>query len=393
MVFTLKNNAKRLVLMFACIFLLFGGCSKKQTEPTKDNTVHFEKKNPVIASKFLSPEQLEAQKAAENNSSENDKEQEEPAFYINPLTGLKTEKDLTGKRPVAVMINNIHLALPQIGISEADIVYEILEEGGITRLLAIYNDYEDIPEIGSVRSARDYYVDIADAHDAIFVHAGGSTYAYSTLQNRKTNNIDGLYTSNFYRSAERRKTMASEHTLMISGEGLSQSISDKGYRTTTELACPLEFDKDAYIGSNKSEHIEIPFSIGYNPDPYITSFFDYNSTDELYYKGHFGEPHIDGDDSEILTFKNVITLTCDQSLIPGDQLGCIQVDFTGRGSGSLSVNGTARRIYWERDSRTSSYKLYESDNSTPVQLHPGKTYIALVPKGAGVTIDGKTVKD
>lgn len=307
--------------------------------------------------------------------------------YINPLTGLETREDLTHKRPVTIMINNIYNALPQVGISEADIVYEILEEGGITRLLCVYNDFEEIPEIGSVRSTRDYYIDVADAHDAILVHAGGSTYAYSDLAERNTDNIDGLYASQFYRSAERRKTMSKEHTLMISGSGLSEAVSQYGYRTESEHPCPLSFSHNYSAGTDVATHISFPFSIGYNSNPYVKAFFDYNEETKEYLKGQFKQPHIDGDDGTQLSFKNVITLTCPMNIIKGDPLGCIQVHFTGTGAGTYSVDGTHREIVWKKPSRDSAYALFESDGETPLVLSPGKSYIALVPTGTNITIN------
>lgn len=337
---------------------------------------------------------IQQQQPDDNNSQEDSPSDEitelpQEPLYINPLTGLETQSDLSSKRSVAVMMNNIHLALPQIGISKADIVYEILEEGGITRLLAIYNDYETIPEIGSVRSARDYYIDIADAHDAIFVHAGGSSYAFAELAIRKTNNIDGLFVPQFYRSAERRKTMATEHTLMISGEGLTKAISDKGYRTESDSPCPLVFGETTYTSdtAKTATHIKIPFSIGNNSNPYAVSFFDYDSQKGEYLKGHFKKAHIDGADSSQLSFKNVITLSCPHNIIAGDTSGCIQVHFTGTGTGTYSVNGTMRDIVWKRDSRRSSYTLYESDGETPLLLSPGKSYIAVIPTGTNLTTE------
>lgn len=320
-----------------------------------------------------------------------EKEEPEPepepeiVTYINPLTGTENEKDLTTRRPVTIMVNNIHTALPQMGISEADIIYETLEEGGITRLLCVYNDYSDIPEIGSVRSARDYYIDIADAHDAIFIHAGGSTYAYSDLSKRKTNNIDGIFMSQFYRSAERLKTMSSEHTLMISGVGIDEAIAQKGYRTTTEAPCPISFGWNYSKGPNAANHIEFPFSIGRNSNPYITAFFDYNAESGEYLKGQYNSPHIDGDDNTQLSFKNVITLTCPMNMIAGDELGCIQVHFTGTGYGTYSVDGTHREIVWKKPSRSAAYTLYEADGETPLLVAPGKSYIAIVPTGTNIT--------
>ena len=360
--------------LLAATLLILGSCSHKTDTPSENQ-----------------PKPTDSQVKLEDNTPqdtniEHKDPKPETVTFIDPLTGLENEKDLSGKRPVTVMINNLQEALPQVGISEAGIVYEILEEGGITRLLCVYNDYEDIPEIGSVRSARDYYIDIAHAHDALFIHAGGSTYAYADLQNRHTDNIDGLYTNQFYRSQERRKTMSKEHTLMISGEGLSEAIAAKGYRTTTDKTCPLTFGWNYSKGAEIANHIEFPFSIGKTSNPYITATFDYDEASGEYLKGQFNSPHIDGDDNSQLSFKNVITLSCPMNVIKGDQYGCIQVHFTGTGSGTYSVDGTHREIVWKKSDRSSSYSLYESDGVTPILLAPGKSYIAIVPLNTSITL-------
>ena len=91
--------------------------------------------------------------------------EEEPEF-VNPLTGLAAEKDLSATRPAAIMINNIKVSCPQIGVSQADVMYECLVEGGYTRLMMLAADYESLPEVGSVRSARDYYLDLAADYEA-----------------------------------------------------------------------------------------------------------------------------------------------------------------------------------------------------------------------------------
>ena len=98
----------------------------------------------------------------------------EPALpYVNPLTGEGCARDIAQKRPVAVMLNNLKKALPQLGVSQADIIYEAPAEGGITRMLAVFQSVEEVGNIGSVRSARDYYVSLAMGHDALYLHAGG----------------------------------------------------------------------------------------------------------------------------------------------------------------------------------------------------------------------------
>ncbi len=362
-----------LALLILALSVFAASCSQKTQIDNPDEALETDVKTEIY-------EEIPEQE-------EQEPEQPLEVTFINPLTGLETTQDFTNKRPVTMMINNLYDSLPQMGISEADIIYEILEEGGITRLLCVYNNYSDIPEIGSVRSARDYYIDIADAHDAIFVHAGGSTYAYSDLASRKTENIDGLYVNQFYRSAERRKTMSKEHTLMISGSGLDEAIAQKGYRTVSESPCPLSFGWNYSVGGTEANSFSFPFSIGRNSRPYITAFFDYNAETGEYLKGQFNQPHIDGDDNAQLSFKNVITLTCPMNVIKGDPLGCIQVHFTGTGAGTYSVDGTHREIVWKKPSRSSRYTLYESDGETPLLLAPGKSYIALVPTGTNITIN------
>ena len=101
-------------------------------------------------------------------------EPEEPVYpYAAPLTGEGLMEDVSGQRPIAIMLNNLSKALPQAGVAQADVIYEIVAEGGITRMLALFQDVEGVGEIGTVRSARDYYVSLAYGHDAIFLHAGG----------------------------------------------------------------------------------------------------------------------------------------------------------------------------------------------------------------------------
>ncbi|MBO5903740.1 MAG: DUF3048 domain-containing protein, partial [Clostridia bacterium] len=136
---------------------------------------------------------------------------------INPLTGLESDKDFSTSRPVAVMLNNIRQAIPQHSVSQCDILYECLAEGGITRLMGVFADYESLGVVGSIRSSRHYYIDLAQNHDALYVHAGASDYAYTEIKERKIDNFDGVHMylpGMFYRDQERLQHMSLEHTLM-----------------------------------------------------------------------------------------------------------------------------------------------------------------------------------
>ena len=374
----MKKTAKQLLSAALCItFILCTGCTGKNT-----------------ANDASQKEETSAQQEIESPKEPNDEKdsvdviEEKPSKpeYVNPLTGLECTKQVYENRPTAIMMNNIKQALPQIGIANADVVYEVLEEGGITRLMALFKDYADIPELGSIRSARDYYIDLSDAHDAIYVHCGGSTYAKAMISSRKTEDVDGLYMGNFYRSKERLKTMAYEHTLMISGEGLAKNIENKGYRTTSDAAQPIKFSETAAAASGETaKHIEIPFSLALQTKPYALSTLDYDETVGVYLKGQYGQKHIDGATGEQLSFTNVISLECDQHVISGDALGCLAVSFTGTGKGYYAYGGKIREIVWKKPSRTEVYSLYESDGETPLTLSPGKSYIAIVPTGTTIS--------
>ena len=100
----------------------------------------------------------------------------------NPLTGVPMEEEYENDRPVAVMFNNLKAAQPQLGVSRADIIYEIPAEGGITRMVGVYQSLDGVGTIGSIRSARPYYLEVALGHDAIFLHAGGSPQAYTLIK-------------------------------------------------------------------------------------------------------------------------------------------------------------------------------------------------------------------
>ena len=211
---TLKKKAWALALAF---LLVLTGCGKKE-EPVPDP------EPPAAEEPIVTPEpEVEPEPAV-------------PAG-MNPLTGLPMEPEYERNRPVAVMLNNLKKAQPQLGNAQADIIYEGPAEGGITRLLAVYQTLDGIGTLGSIRSSRPYYIELALGHDALYVHAGGSPEAYQDLKSWKVNNIDGVNGSAsqsavFWRDQERRKTMDYEHTLVTSGEKIQSFWDSSKYAKT-----------------------------------------------------------------------------------------------------------------------------------------------------------------
>ena len=227
---------------------------------------------------------------------------------MNPLTGLECDASLVGQRPVAVMFNNLREALPQIGLSNCDIIYEVLAEGGILRLEGFIQDYANIEKLGSIRSARPYYVELTTAYDAIYVHAGRSALAADYLNRWQINNMNGVEGPGgaaFYRDQWRLSNgYATEHTMFTNGENIVNVAAALGYRTERNDKGFSAFNFDPAfeaIGSgNSGTYIKIPHSY------YSVSEFKYNETDKLYYHYQYDDAHIDGANNQQIATENEI---------------------------------------------------------------------------------------
>ncbi len=300
--------------------------------------------------------------------------------YVNPLTGLATEKNLIGNRPVAIMINNIREAMPQIGISSADIIYECTAEGGVTRLMMVVQDYEGLSVVGSVRSAREYFLDFAQNHDAIYVHAGGSTVpwadAYAEIKNRGINNLDGVnmylpYT--FYRDADRLLTMSPEHCLMTSGSGIAAGIAQLAYRTaiSDKLDSFLKFGSTSNqtSGGTAALHVHIPVT------SYQTVDYLYDEATSRYYRYQFdGQKHIDGATNEQLSFDNLLVVFCSMHRFENDDYNRMYVETLGEGSGYYIADGKCINITWKKSSHESPIVYYDEAGNV-LTLKAGKTMV------------------
>lgn len=196
--------------------------------------------------------------------------------YTNPLTGEGCEVDVGARRPIAVMLNNLKKALPQVGVSQADVIYEILAEGGITRMMAVFQDVAGAGEIGTVRSARDYYASLAYGHDAVYLHAGGSPQAYEFIKSRGVTALDcvnGPYEGTlFWRDQERRRSAGLEHSVLTSSETIQELLPTyQRVRLDHEEGFQVgwTFQEGPEAGGEAAEILTVPFST------YKTGVFEY----------------------------------------------------------------------------------------------------------------------
>lgn len=293
------------------------------------------------------------------------------------LTGEWVKPSVTKKRPYAVMINNIEYAfMRQKGTSKADILYEALAEGGITRMLAVYEDVTGVKKIGSVRSARHYYVQFATEWDAIFCHFGHTKYAVSKMEALGTNNLSGLSAigSTVY---AREPGIAAPHDVYTSGARLKKGAKKLGYsgkRGKNAVAQHFRFyEKDTKLSAGKkAASITIPFSA------YSTCQMKYHAKKKLYYKYEYGKKQMDTYYKKQLKFKNVIIQLVDESNIDSNGYQTMSLN-NASGNGYYYTNGRRIKITWKRK-ESSNTMVYYDETGNVLTVNPGKTYIAVYPK-------------
>lgn len=301
---------------------------------------------------------------------------------INPLTGLPMEPEYEQNRPAAVMLNNLKKAQPQLGVSMADIIYEVPAEGGITRMLGVYQTLDGVGNLGSIRSARPYYIELAMGHDALYVHAGGSPEAYQDLKSWKVDYIDGVNGSAsqsavFWRDPERKKNKGYEHSLLASGETIQSFWDNSKYPKThqDDYSYPQTFTDDPLTGGTAAEHIKLYYT------SYKTGLFDYDAETGKYLVSQYQAPYVDGNTGEQVGVTNLLILETSISAISGDTAGRLKVRTTGEGEGTLYRSGQCIPIHWSRSNRDVPFSYTTSDGQ-PLALGRGNSYVCLINPGS-----------
>ena len=304
---------------------------------------------------------------------------------LNPLTGLPLEQGDPNRRPVAVMINNLKQALPQLGISQADIIYECPVEGGITRMLAVYQAPEQVGTIGSVRSSRPYYLELALGLDAIYLHAGGSPDAYNKIRQWGVTALDcvnGPYEGSlFWRDQWRRQNLGYEHSVITSGETIGQLFPTYSFRQEHQEGYhfDLEFSDEMELSGESAATVTVPFSY------YKTGLFEYDAHNDEYLVSEYGQPYVDGNSGAQVGVTNLLILKTDCGVIPGDKLGRMYVVLEG-GQGWYAYGGKYVPITWSKEAPGGQICYYGEDGS-PLTMAAGNSYVCVVPRNSAVTFE------
>lgn len=292
---------------------------------------------------------------------------------INPLTGMPMVS-VEPLRPIAVMMDNLAPARPQAGLSKADICYEILAEGRITRYLAVF--YSNLPDlIGPVRSARPYFIEKAMEYNPYYVHVGGSNQAFKDIKKYRLADIDGLSSGAFWR--ENHKKIP--HNMYTSSKEIVEDANNRGYKTHVEPTF-LEFHESfKEIEGDAAGQITFVYKepTRSSSTGYATSY-KYNNETKLYYRYTNGKPHVDETDENQLTCSNILVQYADTKVI--DNEGRLAIKFVGTGEGKLYTAGKSVAIKWEKETPETPTLFFTQDGEA-IQLNPGQTWIQVMETG------------
>lgn len=291
---------------------------------------------------------------------------EKNSFPVSPLTGLKAQQ--TDQRPIAVVINNHIKARPQSGLTKADVVYEMLAEGNVTRFLAIFQSQKPTI-VGPVRSAREYFVDLSKGYNALFICHGWSPSAKKKLEAGEADYLNGL----FYDGTlfKRDSTRKAPHNSYISFENIEKGALEKQF-SFAEKVEPLPFFAAAESeGSQKDSASNV--YVQYSKDDAYNALYKYDSSMGKYIRSSGGVQTEDRETHQPVTMDNLFIAEMKHQVI--DNSGRREIDLISGGKGLLFQKGSYRKVEWKNHNG----RILPYLNNKIVPFVPGKTWISIVP--------------
>lgn len=311
-----------------------------------------------------------------------------PKRNVKPITQIEDKKEpeaevqiydeKSNDRPIAFMIDNNIGEAKHAGLQDSYINYEIIVEGGLTRIMAIYKD-NNVKLIGPIRSARHYFLDYALENDAIYAHYGWSPQAENDIKELKVDNINGITDPTPYRRDE--KSIA-PHNVFTNISYIKDYLDKKNYSNTSSTWKLLNISANE-ISLGESESLSAKKAIiSYSENEYRT--YAYDEVNKYYIRSQNGKPHLDRLTNEQLHYKNIIVLKIENETI--DNEGRQTLNNIGSGEGYYITNGSYRKINWSKESRISKTNLTYT-NGSAVTLNDGNTFVQIVPINSNITIE------
>ena len=318
------------------------------------------------------------------------------------LTGEWKATEVVTRRPIAVMIPNNSAAMPQYGISKASIIYEAPVEGRITRLMPVFEDFDDLERIGPVRSSRDYFVYVAMGYEALYCNWGLARPYVEELINRDTvqnisAGVEGIYNP-AHEAFDRvsRSGYATEFTGYLFIDGMEKAAERLEYDWEYDDAYvpPFTFAPDGTRAEDNyqdKEDAQVCYPGGqvgnqggygaYNPS------FEYNEEDHLYYRYQNGKEQIDELDGSQLTVSNVVFQYCHGEV--RDSHDYLAFGVHGEGDAIVFTGGKVIKGSWDRyDGDATPARFYDEDGEEII-FNQGKTWVCCIWQEYGEFVEYK----
>lgn len=385
----LKKKAFFLPVLFLCFSFLFSGCGKTEADQLSLGQAN---ENPADTGNTIeeTPDidlEIEEEKEKHEEEVKVIGERETKNGKIQSyLTGEWIEEEKAVRRPIAVMIPNNAPAMPQYGLSKAAIIYEAPVEGRITRLMGVFEDYDELDHIGPVRSSRDYFVYVAMGYQAIYCNWGlARPYVEELLSRDTVQNISAAVEGIHNPSDEafgriKRPGYATEFTGYLFINGLEKAVKRQKYETEYDelFVPPFTFIADNYRAEYAEEKDAFHIYPGgreenaggygaYNP------YFEYEEEEQLYYRYQDGKKQIDEYDGSQLAVSNVVLQYCHGEV--RDKKDYLAFGVHGEGDALVFTNGKVIEATWMRyDGDATPAKFFDKDGNEII-FNQGKTWI------------------
>ncbi|WP_461206654.1 DUF3048 domain-containing protein [Clostridium sp. DL1XJH146] len=350
---------KRVILLTILVFVLItSGCSSKSSKNSEETS---------------NDSNIKSSSETTSTIDTSDSEKGSEIKYFAPFTGEEVTKEESEKPAYFVSVENSPAARPQAGLNSADIVYEFMTEGGITRFLALFQK-DSAKKIGPIRSMRTYFIDIAYEYNLPFAHCGGSHDALDRIKNEGSMTMDEMANGSYYFRDETIKVQ--EHSLFSTSTDLINLLNAKNYVKETNVE--LKFDKTFWDQTDLKEVNSL--SITFNK--YYSTSYSFNNG--LYYKSMNEEELLNRHDDIPVSISNIVLQNVNYSTRSGEAY--LDADLVGEGTGIIISNGKAMDVTWSK-ADLNSQTIFKDKTGNIVPLNVGKTWWHILDQNAEVTID------
>lgn len=372
-------NKKTIALLLATAMAAgtFAGCGKKETNTPEDNST------PDIVipvdSEIDEPGGPEDSITATPDPAPPEEEEVREGMYRSELTNEWIDESLKDQRPVAIMVDNESIALPHYGLTEADVVYELMNSTAnnrVTRLMAVVKDWGAIEQFGSIRSTRQTNIMLAAEWNAVLCHDGGPFYIDEWIARNYSANFSGGFT-------RVRNGKAYEFTEYVCAGDLEERFSNSRYTTEYNDYYPgphylfsnTELDLSDQTDSFACTEVDLGAVFPHNESKLV-----YNEETGTYDYYEYGEAHLDPQhDNAPLTFKNLLLQDTTFAQLDSNGYLIYNAIDTSERSAYYITNGRAIEVVWVKESETAPTIYLDKQTGEQIEINTGKTYVALVP--------------